>query len=379
MMRRLIVLVVLVAASALVPGSFVRVRPAAAAEPYCFAETQQCIGGAFRDFWESHGALEILGLPVTHPFVDDRRLIVQYFERAILEWHPDMVPEYQVLLTRLGADQLGKRPEASAPPQLPCAPPSCALLDQTQHTLRDTFLKYWQQNGGLPVFGFPLTEQFMEANQADGKPYLVQYFERNRFELHPEYAGTKYEVLLGLLGAESLKTQPGLANRPVAQVPEYTRAAGIPLRLAIPAIGVDAAIEAVGVDSTNTMETPEDPWSTGWYSLGARPGQIGNAVIAGHVDYAGIGPVVFWRLSSVTPGMEIWVTADDGARWRFVVQSVESFLVDQFPGERVFGPTKDTYINLISCVGDFDRATASYNKRIVVFAKWDGVIPKAAP
>ncbi|MFN8541985.1 MAG: class F sortase [Thermomicrobiales bacterium] len=375
-MRRLIVLVVLVAASVLTPGGFGRVRPAAAAEPYCFPETKQCIGGAFRDFWESHGALEILGLPVTHPFVDDRKLVVQYFERAIFEWHPEAPPAYQVLLTRLGADQLGKRPEASAPPQ-PCAPPNCALLEQTQHTLRDTFLTYWQKNGGLPVFGFPLTEQFVEVNQADGKSYLVQYFERNRFELHPEYAGTRYEVLLGLLGAESLKAQPGLGDRPVAQVPEYTRNVGLPKRVLIPAIGVDAAVEPVGVDETNTMETPADPWNTGWFSPGARPGQIGNAVIAGHVDFAGIGPVVFWRLSSMTPGMEVWITADDGARWRFVVQSVETFPVEQFPGERVFGSTQGTYVNLISCWGQFDRASASYNQRIVVFARWDGVIPTA--
>jgi hypothetical protein len=271
---------------------------------------------------------------------------------------------------------LGQRPEASAPPQLPCAPPSCALLNQTQHTLRDTFLNYWQRNGGLPVFGFPLTEQFVEINQADGKPYLVQYFERNRFELHPEHAGTRYEVLLGLLGAESLKTQPGLAARPQVVVPDYTRNAGIPVRIAIPAIGVDAAIEPVGVDASNTMETPTDPWGTAWYKYGARPGQLGNAAIAGHVDFAGIGPVVFWRLSSMQPGMEIWVTADDGVRWRFVVESVESFHVGQFPGARVFGPSKGTHLNLISCIGDFDPVTASYNQRIVVFARWDGLIRK---
>lgn len=377
-MRRLMMLVVLVAAFALAPGGVGRAQPVAASEPYCFAETKQCIEGAFRDFWESHGGLEILGLPITHPFVDDRKLIVQYFERAIFEWHPEAPPAYQVLLTRLGADQLGQRPEASAPPQLPCAPPSCALLEQTQHTLRDTFLSYWTRNGGLPVFGFPLTEQFIEVNQADGKPYLVQYFERNRFELHPEHAGTRYEVLLGLLGAESLKTTPDLAGRAKVRVPEYTRAAGVPQRIAIPAIGVDAGVEAVGVDATNTMETPSDPWGTAWYAPGARPGQIGNAVIAGHVDFAGVGPVVFWRLSSMTPGMEILVTADDGARWRFVVESVESFPVAQFPGVRVFGPTNGTYLNLISCIGDFDPVTASYNQRIVVFARWDGLIPKPA-
>ena len=242
--------------------------------------------------------------------------------------------------------------------------------------LRDTFLTYWQRNGGLPVFGFPLTEAFVEISPTNGKPYLVQYFERNRFELHPENAGSKYEVLLGLLGAETLKTQPGLLDRPIAQVPDYSRVVGLPQRIIIPSIGVDAAIEPVGVDASNAMETPTNPWDTSWYAPGARPGQQGNAAIAGHVDFAGIGPVVFWRLSSMTPGMEVFVVASDGARWRFIVQSVETFQVGFFPGHRVFGPTSETNVNLISCIGNFDPVTASYDKRVVAFARWDGVIPK---
>ncbi len=375
-MRRLMLVVVatMLALAQLAWGGAGR----AAAAPYCFAETNRCIDAAFRDYWQAHGALEILGLPISQPFVDDRGLIVQYFERAIFEWHPENGPEYQVLLTRLGAERLGQRPEASAPPQQPCLPPSCALLEQTNHTLRDTFLAYWQRNGGLPVFGFPLTEAFVEVSPTNGQPYLVQYFERNRFELHPENAGTRYEVLLGLLGAETLKGQPGLLDRPAARVPEFTRVVGLPQRILIPAIGVDAAIEPVGVDATNAMETPKNPWNTSWYSPGARPGQRGNAAIAGHVDFAGIGPTVFWRLSAMQPGMEVFILAEDGARWRFVAQSVETFPVGAFPGDRVFGPTDETNVNLISCVGNFDPVSASYDKRIIVFARWDGVVPKPA-
>ena len=79
------------------------------------------------------------------------------------------------------------------------------LFPDTGHTLRGTFLDYWTANGGLAVFGFPLTEEFQEVNPSDGKVYTVQYFERNRFEYHPEYKGTRYEVLLGRLGAEQVK------------------------------------------------------------------------------------------------------------------------------------------------------------------------------
>lgn len=66
------------------------------------------------------------------------------------------------------------------------------------------FVEYWRRNGGLAIYGYPISAPFREANAADGRTYLVQYFECNRFEHHPELAGTRYEVLLGLLGSEVL-------------------------------------------------------------------------------------------------------------------------------------------------------------------------------
>lgn len=75
-------------------------------------------------------------------------------------------------------------------------------FNQTSHNLAGVFHQYWQQKGGLAQFGYPHTEAFREANPADGKVYTVQYYERNRFEYHPEKAGTAYEILLGLLGNE---------------------------------------------------------------------------------------------------------------------------------------------------------------------------------
>ena len=374
-MRRFLLIVPLVAL--LLGGlGFVAPRPAAAA-PDCFPQNKRCFEGAFREFWQNHGGLEILGLPVSQSFIDDRGFIVQYYERAIFEWHPEKPPEYQVLLTRLGDTLLGTRPERKTPAKTPCVAPDCATLAETGHTLRGAFLQYWQKNGGLAVFGFPLTEEFVEKNQADGKEYVVQYFERNRFEYHPEQPNPKYKVLLGLRGAEAWRAQPTLAAKPAVPVPDYTRVVGLPQRLEIPSIKVAAAVEAVGVDPTNTMETPSDPFGVAWYRNGARPGQRGNAVIAGHVDYAGIGPVVFWDVRFLVPGAEIFVTDDAGLRWRFLVTRLESYAVEQFPGERVFGGTDETNLNLISCVGDFDPITASYNQRIVIYSRWDGVIPKA--
>jgi sortase (surface protein transpeptidase) len=349
---------------------------AAAAERYCPPGVPYCAENAFLAFWKANGGLEILGLPVSQPFVDDRGLIVQYYERAIMEWHPENEAKYQVLLTLLGNDLAGNRPERSAPAN-PCAA-DCATLAATGHTLRGTFLRYWQANGGLAVFGFPLTEEFTEINAADGKPYTVQYFERNRFEYHPENAGGRYEVLLGLLGAETLAKGRQVLDRPVAGVPDYTAPpvvvapVGAPVTLTIPAIGVGAPIEQVATNARNEMDTPKNPLNTAWYAPGARPGARGNAVIAGHVDYHGIGPVVFWNLNKLTPGVEIFVTDDAGKQRRFLVTSVEVYPADQAPLQRIFGDTNDSNLNLISCTGDFDPGSASYNNRIVVYTKWDG-------
>lgn len=79
-----------------------------------------------------------------------------------------------------------------------------AYFADTGHTISGQFLAYWNQHGGLTQFGFPITEPYRGMNSTDGKEYIQQYFQRNRFEYHPEYKGTQFEVELGLLGAEQL-------------------------------------------------------------------------------------------------------------------------------------------------------------------------------
>src|SRR5207237_1342394 len=91
---------------------------------------------------------------------------------------------------------------------------SITWFQETKHTLKGKIKEYWDKYGGLKQFGFPLSEQFDEISATDGKTYTVQYFERNRFELHPEKQAP-YEVELGLLGVQQYKTQP----IPAAQLP----------------------------------------------------------------------------------------------------------------------------------------------------------------
>ncbi|MGN6561355.1 MAG: hypothetical protein ACTHMU_01735 [Thermomicrobiales bacterium] len=206
-------------------------RPTAAAGPsWCPPQTTFCSENEFYYFWqavdeETHGyALDIIGYPISPVLRSPDGLIVQFYERAIFEWHPENDPPYQVELTRLGAglvDNDARLSQLAAAPPLSCGNrvETCTLLEQTNHTLRTDFLQYWLGNGGLPVFGFPLTEEF-QATASNGATYRVQYFERNRFEYHPENADPRYQVLLGRLGAEVLAANlDEVGNWPVVPAP----------------------------------------------------------------------------------------------------------------------------------------------------------------
>ncbi|MDW7982192.1 MAG: glycosyl hydrolase family 18 protein [Thermomicrobium sp.] len=97
--------------------------------------------------------------------------------------------------------------------------PERRYFPETGHSLSYGFKAFWERSGGLPVFGYPLTEEFSENNPDLGRPLTVQYFERQRFEYHPELAGTPYEVQLGRLGAEDARRRGLLATEPFQPVP----------------------------------------------------------------------------------------------------------------------------------------------------------------
>ncbi len=173
-----------------------------------FAPTGHSLSGRFLQYWGEHGGLAIFGYPLTEPHLevsptDGRTYTVQYFERNRFEYHPENAPPYDVLLGLLGVKA---RQGQVAPPHDPVPDTeSQHYFAETQHLLQGGFLNYWRGFGGLAQFGYPLTDEFAEVNPSDGRTYTVQYFERARFEYHPEYAGTFNEVLLGLLGVDSVR------------------------------------------------------------------------------------------------------------------------------------------------------------------------------
>jgi hypothetical protein len=200
-------------------------RVAPGSERY-FPETGHTIFGAFQAYYERHGldlgdpgisaaeSLALFGYPLSEQFKEINPdtgdyLLVQYFERARFEWHPENPDPYKVLLGRFGFTTLlrrGRTPVVPNPTQAPDGP-GCQVYPETQYSLCAPFLGYWERNGGLPVFGFPLTDTADELSQTDGNTYSTVWTERERLERHPENAGTPYEILLGLLGAEDLRVR----------------------------------------------------------------------------------------------------------------------------------------------------------------------------
>jgi len=184
-----------------------------------FRETYQAIAGPFRDYWEAHGGLALNGYPLTGEMVeqleDGGLYQVQYFERARLEFHPEVAdPAYRVLLGQFGRRVLAGVP--NAPTAVVPAQDGYTYFGQTGHNVGPRFGAYWRANGGVMQFGFPLTEPF-EQRLEDGKLYQVQYFERARFELHPENLAP-YDVLLGQFGRGILG---GGATRTLALDPDH--------------------------------------------------------------------------------------------------------------------------------------------------------------
>lgn len=104
--------------------------------------------------------------------------------------------------------------------------PNWTFYDATGCYLAAGFRDFWNQSGGLPVFGYPLTEEFDELNPASGQAVTVQHFERERFEYHPELAGTPYAIELGRLGAEEAAREGLLSTQPFLPLPSTTRSGG---------------------------------------------------------------------------------------------------------------------------------------------------------
>jgi hypothetical protein len=144
-----------------------------------------------------------------------------------------------------------------------------------------------------------------------------------------------------------------------------------PTWLSIPSIGVRTSLINLGENKNGTLQVPATTTVAGWFTGGPRPGTVGSAIIAGHVD-SKTGPGIFFWLRALHPGDRIYVGRADGTMAAFTVTGVRKFAKDAFPTSAVYGPVPDPELRLITCGGVFDRARGSYLSNVVVFARLTG-------
>jgi LPXTG-site transpeptidase (sortase) family protein len=149
----------------------------------------------------------------------------------------------------------------------------------------------------------------------------------------------------------------------------------LPASVSIPAIDVRSELITLGLNPDGTLAVPQpgpDYDKAAWFDGSPRPGEVGPAVIEGHVDSAANGPSVFYRLGELATGDRVEVTREDGAVVTFEVYEVRVVPKDDFPTVDVYGNTEGPELRLITCGGPFDSAAGSYEDNVVVFASQVG-------
>jgi hypothetical protein len=166
-----------------------------------FPETDHTVRGNFWEYWQSHGGLAQQGYPISGELqersaTDGRLRSVQYFERALFEYHPENTGPNKVLLSHLGRSKYKGSYDGEAKGQRPNRT-NGRYFSETGHWIGGMFRTYWEQHGGLAQHGYPISDELTEE-RVEGD-YTVQYFERAVFEYHPENR-PPYNILLTQLG-----------------------------------------------------------------------------------------------------------------------------------------------------------------------------------
>ena len=178
---------------------------------------------------------------------------------------------------------------------------------------------------------------------------------------------------VGRLGDSTRPAAPATsepaASRPAASTPAAEpgeAVVGLPQRVTIPAIGVNAPLVPVGLKPDGSVQTP-DFGNAAWYRPGPRPGDAGPAVLLAHVDSKANGPDVFYRLRMLKPGDRVTVHYRD-ATTTFAVTATEQTAKTALPTARIWNDTKKPVLRLITCGGAFDYSARSYLDNIIVYA-----------
>ena len=169
----------------------------------------------------------------------------------------------------------------------------------------------------------------------------------------------------------SLFDMPALSSPilppPYVRVMQAQAGVGLPVRLKIPRISVDAAVEHLGLTPQGAMAVPEGPADVAWYDLGPRPGDVGSAVIAGHVGWKDNREAAFDNVSSLHAGDTLSVEDSTGTTTTFVVRELRMYDENQDDSNVFNSSDGKAHLNLIACEGVWNAVTKNYSKRLVVF------------
>lgn len=164
-------------------------------------------------------------------------------------------------------------------------------------------------------------------------------------------------------------THPSVAATPTQLLKSSSDTMADPVRLVIPSIGVNATVETVGILNNGDLATPtRSPWTdVGWFVSGPQPGGQGSAVIDGHLDRPGGYPAVFWNLRYMQVGGRVMVVSASGKTLNFQVTRVAFYAPEAAPIQAIFGNSGGTYLNLITCAGDWIPSQHQTTLRLVVY------------
>jgi LPXTG-site transpeptidase (sortase) family protein len=166
-----------------------------------------------------------------------------------------------------------------------------------------------------------------------------------------------------------MPTTGGLRPGPIGlqPAPAPPVAGELPVSIQIPKAQVNAEVETIEIVD-GVMQNPTGPWVVSWYKETAKLGEVGNTVMAGHLDYWDVGPSVFYHIGDLAKGDKISITGNDGDVFTYEVDWVKLYDATNAPIQTIVGPTKNESLTLITCGGPFDYQNGVYLQRMVVRA-----------
>lgn len=162
------------------------------------------------------------------------------------------------------------------------------------------------------------------------------------------------------------KVEEQVAGQPLSNA--FTLSHATPTRIRIPSVDLTATFEGpLGIHDDQTVEVPDSYEEVGWYKYGPTPGELGPAIVLGHVD-SYEGPAVFWPLRKLKPEDQIFIDRIDGTTATFTVDRLEEYSQNGFPTDKVYGDLDYAGLRLITCSGVYNHGTFRYSHNLIVFA-----------